>query len=76
MISWFRRRRVPLQADGCRNCLHFVNNPLEMERLIPGLSSFCSGAASVRADDGLCNLHGRYLRASESCAQWLSDQGD
>ncbi|HLN25232.1 MAG TPA: hypothetical protein VK558_14765 [Patescibacteria group bacterium] len=43
-----------------------------MERLLPGLASFCSGSASVRADDGICALHDRYLRASDHCDQWQS----
>jgi len=43
---------------------------LAIERFVPGLRSFGSGFASVRADDGLCLRHGRYLAASSFCADF------
>jgi len=70
-VSWFQRAaKAAPQRASCRGCAHFLNDPLEMERLLPGLASFCSGSASVRADDGVCRLHDRYLRASDHCDQW------
>jgi hypothetical protein len=54
----------------CAACVHFQADPLAIERFVPGLRSFGSGFASVRADDGLCLRHGRYLAASSFCADF------
>lgn len=55
-------------AAACASCAHFRADPFTIERFVPGLRSFGSGFAAVRADDGLCLRHGRYLAASSSCA--------
>jgi hypothetical protein len=52
----------------CRNCRHFFNASPAIESALPGLSSLSSGYASVRADDGLCSLHDRYIAAESLCA--------
>jgi hypothetical protein len=54
----------------CRNCRHFRNDAGYLETVFPGLTSLSSGYGSVRADDGVCLLHDRYLRASSSCASF------
>lgn len=51
----------------CGNCVHFSNNPAAMEAAIPGLTTLSSGFGSVRAQDGLCTLHGYYLAAWDRC---------
>jgi hypothetical protein len=56
--------------DHCGACRHFRNEPGYLEAEIPGLSSLSSGAASVRADDGVCMRHGLYLAAGNVCAQF------
>jgi hypothetical protein len=56
----------------CGSCRHFRNDPAYLEAAIPGLSSLSSGAASVRADDGLCLLRDRYLSARASCARFAA----
>jgi len=48
--------------------MHFEREPLALERSIPGLRSLGSGFASVRADDGLCRRHERYVSSHASCA--------
>ncbi len=56
----------------CGSCRYFRNDPAYLEAAIPGLSSLSSGAASVRADDGLCLLRDRYLSARASCARFAA----
>jgi len=54
----------------CRNCRHFRNDPGYLETILPGLTSLSSGYGAVRADDGVCLLHDRYLRATNSCSDF------
>ena len=51
----------------CRTCQHFQSDPRLLETLIPGLITFGSGNASVRADDGLCQHHARFVAADSGC---------
>jgi hypothetical protein len=55
------------QVEHCRDCRHFRNDPGYLEGAFPGLASLSSGYASVRANDGICLRHDRYLAASSSC---------
>jgi hypothetical protein len=57
-------------VPSCSTCRHFVNDPRIVEPLTPGLVSFGSGDASVRADDGLCLLHERYVDAQAGCSHY------
>ncbi len=54
-------------GNTCKKCVHFKNDPVEIERLYPGLKTMSSGFASVRYHDGLCNYHQIYLSAADSC---------
>ena len=54
----------------CENCAHFNPDPLDVEAAIPGLNVMSSGFASIRAGDGLCAQHERYVPAHASCAQF------
>jgi hypothetical protein len=60
--------------DHCRNCVHFRNDPAFLERTMAGLTSFSSAYASVRADDGICQRHDRYLSARSCCQDFETDQ--
>jgi hypothetical protein len=51
----------------CRFCVHFRDDPDYLEAELPGLSSLSSGRASVRASDGLCQFHGRFVSAFSTC---------
>ena len=62
-------------ARRCGNCAHFRNDPAWLEQAIPGLASFSSGDASVRAEDGICQHHDRYLGAYASCADFAAASG-
>jgi hypothetical protein len=57
-------------APACGRCRSFRNDPAFLEATIPGLKSFSSAHAAVRADDGLCLRHDRYLSAHASCADF------
>jgi hypothetical protein len=54
----------------CAACRFFCSDPQELESRIAGLRSFGSGFASVRAGDGLCERHERYLPASAHCSSF------
>jgi hypothetical protein len=54
----------------CRFCRHFRNDSAFLEASFPGLTSMSSGYGSVRADDGICLRHDRYLSAESSCADF------
>ena len=56
----------------CGACAHFRNEPAYLEAALAGLTSLGSAYGSVRADDGLCLLHDRYLRAHASCADFAA----
>jgi hypothetical protein len=55
-------------SASCGNCRHFSNEPLQIERGLPGLGSLGSAHGAVRDQDGICAKHERYLRASSVCA--------
>jgi len=52
----------------CGNCRHFSNDPVQLERALPGLGALGSAHGAVRDQDGICGKHERYLRASSVCA--------
>jgi hypothetical protein len=56
--------------EQCLGCIHFRNDPAYLETVITGLTSLGSGYGSVRADDGLCLRHDRYLSAQSWCADF------
>ncbi len=58
------------RRDACGACRHFIGSPLELEAMLPGLSSLSSGFASVRANDGMCLVHDRYVAASSVCSHY------
>ena len=67
-----RLRARPAGAGRCGACRHFESDPAAIEAAFPNLASMSSGAASVRADDGLCGLRGRYLPSRASCPDFAS----
>src|SRR6266403_4286519 len=62
-------RSMAADAPACGNCRHFFNASPAIESALPGLSSLSSGYASVRADDGVCSLHDRYIAAESLCGR-------
>ena len=62
----------PTQRGQCRACAHFRNDPKYLETVFSGLTSLSSGYGSVRADNGICLRHDRYLSARASCPQFTA----
>jgi hypothetical protein len=54
----------------CGSCRYFCQQPHEIESQMPGLRSLSSAHASVRASDGICRRHDRYLGATSHCADY------
>jgi hypothetical protein len=52
----------------CTHCRHFNPAPADIEAAFPGLWSLSSAYASVRANDGICTVHDRYVAATSFCA--------
>jgi hypothetical protein len=57
------------QPVRCGTCRHFDSHPAHLEAAIAGLSTMGSAFSAVRAEDGLCALHDRYLAHTRSCAR-------
>jgi hypothetical protein len=59
------------RAPRCETCKYFRNDPAYIEAAFRGLTSFSSGYASARAEDGLCTQHDMYLSADCYCPRYL-----
>jgi hypothetical protein len=59
-------QRLPM----CQHCLHFRNDPADIEAALPGFATFGSGRSAVRADDGLCVSHDRFVTTQSSCPKF------
>jgi len=57
-------------AMACIGCSHFMHDAPSLERALPGLAALSSAYAAVRANDGLCRMHDRYVASSSSCARY------
>ncbi len=57
-----------MNGTACANCHHFTGEPREVEVLLPGMRTLGSAYGSVRATDGICRLHDRYLDPASRCA--------
>jgi hypothetical protein len=57
-----------MSPPSCANCRHFVGAPREVEALLPGMRTLGSAYGAVRATDGICRLHDRYLSPSSHCS--------
>jgi hypothetical protein len=47
---------------------------VDLEAQLPGLRTLSSAFAAVRAGDGLCALHDRYLSGAYSCRDFQPAQ--
>jgi hypothetical protein len=65
-------QQTPQALRQCRTCRHFRNDAAFLEAAFSGLASMSSGYGSVRADDGICLRHDRYLGARSSCADYTA----
>jgi hypothetical protein len=67
------RAKPKMQAaasSSCLACRHFSHAPREVEAALPGLMTLSSAYAAVRASDGICAVHDRYVAASSVCASF------
>lgn len=67
--------RTDTPTPQCRDCRHFRNDPEYLETVFKGLASLSSAYASVRADDGICLRHDRYLGAASWCGEFSPATG-
>ncbi len=51
----------------CGRCTHFMGSASDVESAFAGMGAMGSAYASVRAGDGLCNLHSLYLSDRAIC---------
>ena len=72
IFSFLTRAFEAERPPHCGTCKHFRNDPAYIEEAFRGLTSFSSGYASARADDGLCTKHDLYLSADCHCWQYKS----
>jgi hypothetical protein len=68
--SFLTRAFDPPALPRCGTCRFFRNDPAYIEAAFKGLTSFSSGYASARADDGLCTQHDMYLSADCHCPRY------
>lgn len=61
--------RSPAITIDCAGCEHFAGAAAALEAVLPGLSSLSSAYAAVRAADGLCAQHDRYVAAGSVCSK-------
>lgn len=57
-----------MMTAACSNCRRFANAPDVLEAALPGLAALSSAYAAVRAADGVCDAHERYVAATSLCA--------
>ena len=58
--------------QACRQCLHCVESPASLEKMLPGLGILSSAYGSVRGDTALCQLHDQFIRPGPACAGFVA----
>ncbi|MGD8441480.1 MAG: hypothetical protein PVG53_13190 [Holophagae bacterium] len=53
-------RTADVPAPSCRDCIHFEDDPAEIERRLPGIVILGSAWGSTRGDAGLCGALDRF----------------
>jgi hypothetical protein len=71
-----QRKRTVSSSGQCADCCHFRNDARFIEAAFGGLTSLGSAYGSVRADDGICLRHNRYLGARSSCGDFSPQSTD
>ena len=51
----------------CGQCRHFVDDPADFERDLPGILGLSSGGGDSKGDQGLCAVHQRMAAATMQC---------
>jgi hypothetical protein len=57
------------EPEGCKcaDCLHFLDDPAEFERALPGILILSSGHGETRGNQGLCRIHDKLATPNMSC---------
>jgi hypothetical protein len=66
-------RRTAATAPCCAACRHFCGDPLQLERESPGLAVLSSAFGAVRAGDGICRHHDRYVSMQSHCTAFSAN---
>jgi len=61
------RAQCAAHEVGCAHCRHFDADGRAVEQQLPGVKVLGSAYGSVRAGDGLCRHHDRYVAATSIC---------
>lgn len=61
-------RDIIASKANCSGCAFFRNDFAAVEKALPGLSSFSSSRASVRANDGVCERHAALINGRRRCS--------
>jgi hypothetical protein len=59
----------------CLHCRHFCGDADSLERQLPGIRTLSSAFGAVRAADGLCALHERYVPGHAHCERFEAMSG-
>jgi hypothetical protein len=63
---------VKKNADSrCGTCTHFIDDPADFERALPGILILSSGQGDSRGNQGLCRVHERLLTPNTSCERFV-----
>jgi hypothetical protein len=54
----------------CGNCARLVDDPTELERLLPGLLALSSAQGDSWGDQGICTVHGRLVTPELTCEDY------
>ena len=72
MIERLQRpeHRSSCLPGSCLDCRHFDLAPDTLEAQLPGLRTLSSAYGAVRAQDGLCAVHARYVPGHARCGHF------
>lgn len=54
----------------CQGCRRYEGGPVSLESQLPGIRTLSSAYGAVRAADGLCTVHARYVPAHATCGSF------
>jgi len=56
----------------CGRCAHFIDDPDDLEAALTGMTILSSAWGDTRGDQGLCDLHVRFLQPVMTCPSFVS----
>jgi hypothetical protein len=70
------RLRAPIESPTCQQCRHFVDDPLLLERQLPGVLVLSSTYGSTRGDSGICTVFGTLQDPEAACDRFEGRQDE